>query len=206
MLESVSLIRIAFDYASEDEHLLEVQESCGKSVLAFSDSVIVNVPLGSEMTESEGHFDGLMSEVHSMAVAQAKCVESGLFLRGGVELDWWYLDGSTLVSKALASAYELEGLCCVPVIAITKKVLEFLGKSEGRAAYSKSADPFPRLIRHFSGEVGGKNLDIRFLDYLSAFAGEIDWTPTKSNREKLLSMPPDERDDEVLLSPHFLPT
>lgn len=193
ILDDISLIRKAFDYKSDDPIVRDLQESFGKSVLAFSDSVIVNVPLSSEMTRSEGHFDGLMSELHSMAVAQAHCVENGLFLRGGVDFDWWYRDGSTLVSKGLAASYALEGASCVPVIAITEKVRNFLGKHLGRTAYSSSSDPFPRLTRHFTGEVYGKHLDIYYLDYLSMFAGEIDWTPSLANRSILLSLPREER-------------
>jgi hypothetical protein len=199
LLQAVSLIRKAFDYKPDDPDVRAMQKAFGKAVLAFSDSVIVNVPVASEMTRLEGSFDGLMSELHSMAVAQANCVENGLFLRGGVDLDWWYRDGSVLASKGLAVAYALEGESCVPVIAISENLRKFLSGHAGRTAYSKSSDPFPGLIRHYSGVVHGKAIDIQFLDYLSTFAREIDWTPSLANRNHLLTLPSDDRDKQLEL-------
>lgn len=197
VLESVSLIRDAFEYRPNDSTVRDTQKAYRKSVLAFSDSVIVNVPLASRMTEIQGTFDGLMSELHSMAVAQAKCVENGLFLRGGVDLDWWYRHGETLVSKSLTVAYGLEGSACVPVIAVSERVFKYFSEHHGRSYYAKSADPFPSLVRRFIGDVCGTPVDVHFLDYLSAFAGEIDWTPSKSNRNHLLSLPAEERDAQM---------
>jgi len=148
------------------------------------------------MAEIEGTFDALMSELHSMAFAQATCIEHALFLRGGVDLGWWYRDGTTLVSESLANAYALEDSASVPVIAVTDQVYKFLANHSGRAAYSEDYDPLPAMIREYSGVVAGKAISIRHLDYLSIFAREVDWTPTLANRNALLSLPNEQRDQQ----------
>lgn len=114
-----------------------------------------------------------------------------------MSLDRWYRDGTTLVSKSLANAYALEGAASVPVIAVTDRVYDFLANHSGRAAYSDDDDPLPTMFREFNGVVAGKTIDIRHLDYLSIFAGEIDWTPTPANREILLSLPSEQRDAQM---------
>lgn len=195
ILEGVSLIRDAFDFRPEDKATKKLRRAYKKTVLAFSDSVIVNLPLASEMTALQGTFDALMGELHSIAVAQARCVENGLFMRGGVDLNWWYRDGKVLVSKGLVHAYALETSACVPVIAVTDEVYRFFSEHRGRQDYASDFDPFPGLMRRFTGQVSGAAVDIHYLDYISMFAGEIGWTPTKANHKTLLSLPSDQRGD-----------
>lgn len=197
LLKCISQIRKAFEHNPKNPSDKEMHAAYGKSVLAFSDSVIVNVPLASEMTEIGGTFDALMSELHSMAFAQATCIEHALFMRGGVDLNWWYRDGTTLVSKSLANAYALEGAASVPVIAVTDRVYSFLANHSGRAAYSDDYDPLPSMIREYSGVVAGKPITIRHLDYLSIFAREVDWTPTPTNRKALLSLSAEQKDQQM---------
>ena len=196
LLESIGRIRKAFEHRPKDPSAKAIHHAFGKSVLAFSDSVIVNVPLVSRMTEIQGTFDALMSELHSMALAQATCIEQALFLRGGADLGWWYRDGTTLVSGSLANAYSLEGAATVPVIALTERLHGFLATHKGREAYSRDYDPLPAMIREFSGSIAGKDIRIRYLDYLSILAREVDWTPTPVYRNALQSLPEEQRDEQ----------
>lgn len=197
ILEGIGQIRKAFEHDPEDASDRAVHAVYGKSVLAFSDCVIVNVPLASRMTEIEGAFDTLIGELNSMAIAQATCIRHALFMRGGVDLNWWYQDGSTLVSKSLVNAYALEGEASVPVIAVTNQLYEFLANHSGRAAYSNEYDPLPTMIREYSGVVAGRAVNIRHLDYLSIYAREIDWTPTPANQKALRLLPDEERDQQM---------
>jgi hypothetical protein len=82
VVKSVRSIQSEFDYMPKDKLDREVHAIYKKTVLAFSDSVIVNVPLQSDMTEHEGTFDPLMSELSGIAFAQGRCVTSGLFTSG----------------------------------------------------------------------------------------------------------------------------
>lgn len=89
LLKDIRRIRKAFEHKPKDPSAKAIHAAYAKSVLAFSDSVIVNVPLASKMTEIEGAYDALMGELHSLAFAQATCIEHALFMRGGVDLNWW---------------------------------------------------------------------------------------------------------------------
>ncbi|MFW5329681.1 hypothetical protein [Hydrogenophaga sp. ZJX-1] len=196
LLNDIRLIRKEFEHEPSDPSDQEIHLAYGKTVLAFSDSVIVNIPLVSRMVSISGEFDALGSELHSMALAQFICIENALFLRGGVDLDWWYLDGTTLVSKSLANAYSLEGKACVPVIAVSNKLYSFLENNSGRRNYSPDIDPLLANFRRFSGEVAGKTIDIRFLDYLSIVAGEIDWSATPAKLKFLASLDDEQKDKQ----------
>lgn len=48
-------------------------------LLAFSDCIVISVPLRSDLAEHEGTFDVLMSELTSFAWAQGACVLRGIF-------------------------------------------------------------------------------------------------------------------------------
>lgn len=77
-----------------------------KRVLAFSDCVVISIGMRSAMTRHEGTYDPLMMQVCGLAYSQGACVLRGIFLRGGLELGWWWSRQSVLVSSALAAAYD----------------------------------------------------------------------------------------------------
>lgn len=187
----VRTIQKAFDYKSNDKVVRENQSLYGTTVLAFSDSVIVNIPLQSKMTNIQGTFDALMSEVHSMALAQAECVNKGLFLRGGVDLGWWHQIASTLVSQSMVRAYKMESATKVPVIGLTFELHKFFLKHKDRHHYSKHYDPARSLFRPY--REGGKT-KFWFLDYMTAFVNEIDGVATLKERKEYLAKPNEERD------------
>lgn len=197
LVRCVSLIRTEFEHEPEETSDRDVHAAYGKSVLAFSDCVIVNVPLASKMTEIEGTFDTLLGELNSMAIAQARCIGHALFMRGGVDLGWWYHDGTTLVSKSLVNAYALEGKASVPVMAVTDRLYEFLANHIGRTYYSDEYDPLPPMIREYSGVVAGKAVKIRHLDYLTIYAREIEWIPTRADQEALRFLPAEQKDQQM---------
>jgi hypothetical protein len=115
--KDIRKIQTEFEFKPKDKFIKKAHSYYKKTVLAFSDSVIVNVSLQSQMTMIQGTFDPLMSELVDMALAQSQCVNSGLFLRGGVDIGWWYRRGSTLISKSLVGAYKWEKRANVPMIA-----------------------------------------------------------------------------------------
>ncbi|MGC4076408.1 MAG: hypothetical protein QM702_05115 [Rubrivivax sp.] len=191
----VRRIQKEFDYKPRDPVVREVQSNYKKTVLAFSDSVIVNVPLQSEMTELQGTFDGLMSELSSMAFAQARCVNQGLFLRGGVDLGWWYRRGSTLVSQSMVRAYKAEGAANVPVISLTDALYRFFFEHKDRQYYSNDIEPVSRLLRRYT-EAGPKGeVDYWYLDYITTFAESIGWMTSKAQREEYLAADSDQKNE-----------
>jgi hypothetical protein len=191
--KDVRKIQSEFDHNPKDKLIKEVHANYRKTVLAFSDSVIVNVPLQSEMTKFEGTFDPLMSEITSMALAQGSCVASGLFLRGGVDLGWWYRRGATLASQSMVRAYKAEGRANVPVIALTDELYQYLSKHSHRNFYSKDFEPLKRLLRYYQAEMPDGKISFWYLDYITVCAESIDWIKSRAQHQSYLAASSDER-------------
>lgn len=111
--DEVVLVQRAFEHKSSDDFVRKSKKIVGKRVLAFSDCIVVSVPLHSDLTKLQGAFDVLMSELTSFAIAQGDCVQHGIFLRGGVDLGYWFHRKDTLISPAMVNAYGLEHEACV---------------------------------------------------------------------------------------------
>jgi hypothetical protein len=110
------------EYKCFDKFIKEEKKILGKSVLAFSDCLVISAPLRSQLADIQGTFDLLISELSSDAWAQGTCVLRGIFPRGDVDLGFWYRQKDTLISSAMVLAYRLEHAACVPMIAITPEL------------------------------------------------------------------------------------
>ena len=168
--KDIRKIQSEFEFKPKDKFIKEAHSYYKKTVLAFSDSVVVNVSLQSLATSLQGTFDPLMNELELMALAQSQCVNSGLFLRGGVDIGWWYRRGSTLISKSLVGAYKSEECANVPIIALTDGLYQFLSKHNHRKFYSRDIDPIRRSRRFYRDG----NVSFWYLDYISIFSESID--------------------------------
>ena len=188
--KGIKLIQEAFDFDTTDEQVRDVQKLHATSVLAFSDCVIVNIPLQSEATEYEGTFDPIMSEVSSFAYAQGTCCLNSLFIRGGIDLGWWYQNRSTLISQSMVNAYKTEGYASVPVIALTKEFYDYFASHKHRYFYSKNADPIPRVFRKY------QDIDHEFfyIDYITICLESLDWLRSKEQLDNYRLSTSDEKD------------
>jgi hypothetical protein len=193
IVKNVRKIQAEFDFAPSDGTVREVHKYYKKTVLSFSDSVVVNVPLESDMTESQGTFDALMSEISGMAFAQGQCVTKGLFLRGGIDLGWWYRRGSTLVSQSLARAYKTEGTANVPVIALTADLYKFLSKHPHRGFYAEDIDPIRKSLRRYRADGPSGKVAFWYLDYISIYADSIDWITSRKQHQAYLAAAPNDK-------------
>lgn len=187
--ESVQIVRNAFDYAPKDPLTLESQKTSGIKILAFSDSVIVNVPLQSESTKYGGTFDPIMSEIQGFAYAQGICVQKSLFIRGGVDIGWWYQNGSILISQSLTQAYRAEGKAKYPVIALTDDLVKYFSEHSDRNFYSKKFDPISTSLRKVS--LDGK--EVYFIDYIKICLDSLNGVLSPKQRERYLASPGDKK-------------
>lgn len=187
--KDIRKIQSEFEYKSKDKFTKKIHSRCKKTVLVFSDSVIVHVPLESERTKIQGTFDPLMDELSGMAISQCCCVNSGFFLRGGVDLGWWYRRGSTLVSQSMVRAYEREKHANVPVIALTDELYRFLSGHNDRNFYMEDIEPVRQSLRFYSN---GSD-SFWYLDYITIFADEIDWITSLSQQKSFQIAAPDEK-------------
>jgi hypothetical protein len=141
--EEVVYVQEQFEHKSSDKFIRDEHKFVSKSVLAFSDCLVVTVPLRSHLADYQGIFDLLLTELDSYALAQGTCVVRGIFLRGGVDLGFWYRRKDTLISPAMVRAYRLEHAACVPMIAITPELQKYLSDHKDRNYYSDDLDPIP---------------------------------------------------------------
>ena len=80
----IKIVQDCFDFSNNDDTTTEVHQLNGKKILAFSDCVVINIPLESESTKYSGSFDPIMTELLNLAFAQGMCVHQNLFIRGGL--------------------------------------------------------------------------------------------------------------------------
>lgn len=187
--KSVELIRKTFDHNTGEDLALSNQKLVGAEILAFSDSVIVNIPLESEATKYSGTFDPIMSEIAGFALAQGECVLNGTFLRGGIDLGWWYRDDEIVISQSLTRAYKQESECHYPVISITDSLAEFLETHKDRQIYSQDIDP----TRSIFAETQFASKSITFIDYIRICLNSLDWMIDKAQINEHRSATPEEK-------------
>ncbi|GEC57901.1 hypothetical protein ABIF38_008733 [Bradyrhizobium japonicum] len=190
--DEVVHVQNEFEHKSTDRFIREEHKIVGKTVLAFSDCLVISVPLHSKVADSEGTFDLLMSELTSYAWAQGTCVLRGIFLRGGVDLGFWYRRKDTLISPALVRAYRLEHAACVPMIAITPDLQTYLSDHPHRKYYSDDVDPTPKTLMQYSNLPNGQTQ--WFINYLRICLDTIEPTISGEDRDRYQAEDQDGRD------------
>lgn len=169
--DDVSFVQNEFEHKSSDKFIKEEHKVVGKNVLAFSDCLVISVPLRSQMVTFQGTFDILMGELNSYALAQGTCVLRGIFIRGGVDLGFWYRRKDTLISPAMVRAYKLEQAACVPMIALTPDLQKYLSDHPHRRYYSDDVDPIPTTMTEY-GNLPNETTQW-FVNYLRICLGSI---------------------------------
>lgn len=192
---SVKKIQNEFDFETEDKLTAEVQQLNSTTVLAFSDCVVVNIPLESESTKYSGTFDPVMSELAGFAYAQGNCVQDSLFIRGGLELGWWYQEGHTLISQSMVGAVKREESACVPVIALCEEIYNYLSGHNHRNFYSEDYDPIRGMFRKYCSD----KEEFFYIDYISICIEALDWHRSKKQMSAYRKASPDEK-DEIMAS------
>ena len=191
--KSVELIRKSFDHNTGDELSQSSQKLLGTEILAFSDSIIVNVPLESDATKYSGTFDPIMSEISGFALAQGECVLNGIFLRGAIDLGWWFRDEEIVISQSLTRAYKQESECCFPIISITSELLDFLSSHQDRNYYADDIEP---VRTSFSKAMVGSK-EFTFIDYIRICVESVDWKTSKKQVESYRAASPEKKDEIV---------
>jgi hypothetical protein len=190
IVSGVRQVQNAFDYRSRDEAIKKVNKMYRKQVHAFSDCVVIALPLKSPMTDHEGTFDPLMEELTFFALSQGSCVRNGLFLRGGIDIGHWFAQKNVLVSPALANAYALEKEANVPVFTICEKAFDFFREHKDKGFYAH--DPVSSLFKSYSKT---KSKTTRqFLDYLPVSIQSLHWHRNKAQIEEYRTSEPERRD------------
>lgn len=181
--KGIATIQEYFEFSNVSEMTAEVHELAGKRVLAFLDCVVINIPLESDSTEYSGSFDPMMMELLGMAISQSLCVHSSLFIRGGIDIGWWYNNGDILISSGLVNSAKREESANVPVIALCEDLYNYFLNHEDRNTYHESIDPIRSMFRYYSDD----QADYYYLDYIDVTLRNIDWCPRGDEKEEYFS-------------------
>lgn len=182
-------IQKEFNFNSKDELIKENRKHSKTTILAFSDCVVVNIPLESKTTKYHGTFDPIMCEFASFAYAQGTCVQNKIFVRGGIDIGWWSHDKHLLVSGSLTRAYKLEAKANVPVIALTPEVYEYFANHKHRKYYSKDVDPL-NILRKYESD----NLSFWYIDYIKLCVEALGWQRSKHQVQEYREVAFEEKD------------
>lgn len=186
--ETIESIRKRFAFSSKDKHVKQLHRILGKRVLAFSDCVVTSVSTATNFVRQEGLYDTFGSEIVDMAYSQIQCVWDGYFLRGGVDIGYWYYDKGVLVSPAMITAYKEErDRATYPVISLSERLYKLLKNDPGRRVYSKDADPFADEYASFKYPRTQKR--VHFINYLRLGAKAVDWQYDRATYEAYMAAP-----------------
>lgn len=175
----IKVVQDNFEFLNNDDFTTQVHELNMKKVLAFSDCVVINIPLESESTKYSGSFDPIMMELLNLAFSQGMCVHQNLFIRGGLDLGWWYNQGDTLISSGLVNSAKREESANVPVIALCDSLYDYFEKHPDRNSYSKDIDPIPAMFKFYQDE----KTSFYYLDYIYLCLNNMDWCPVGDERD-----------------------
>jgi len=178
------------DEEMTSNHVLE-----GKTVLAFSDSIIISLLFESEDTRSMGLFDNMLAHLHSIALSQITCLSKDLFLRGGIAKGSWFRDDDIIISDALVKAYDMESRKAEsPILAIDPQTYDYFANHRSRQNYAHDIDPVDAL---FNSKENRQNT-VRYLDYLNiGFASSANWY-CESDRQAYLKAESEEQKSTIL--------
>ncbi len=194
-----------FDFASREHDTRDLHKDIKKHVLAFSDCLVTSLSLESDYVRGEGPFDTIGYEILGLAYAQYQSVLDGNFLRGGLDIGFWYNHKNILISPALVSSYNIERhIACYPVIAVSDTLYHQLRKSSGRKQYSKSYDPFPSMFQFFLHPESAKR--IRFLNYIGMIIPDLGWQYDRKTYARYMAAPRDSDTREEIMARGYTKT
>ena len=139
------------------------KESVGEQVEILSDALVVVLSLNSGNAHCHGQYEEIRLKLWDFALAQARCVTEGIFMRGGVSLGYCVKGEGVLLSDALVKAYKLEGSATYPVIAISDELYK---NWRGLPSYDDEEASLYTTVG--TREDGSK---FRFIDYINVTLG-----------------------------------
>lgn len=191
-VQAVEEVRNNFEYAPREQDQIDTHKILDKEVLAFSDCVITATSLHTELAQETGNLDLLLSELLDIARGQCASVLKGHFIRGALDIGFWYYKRGILISPTLVTVYKLEHDHTIyPIISISNRLYRHLRGSADRSRYHKSADPFPNKFSSFMHPKTQKR--VHFLNYLRIMIGELDWQFDRSTHEAYMKAEPSKK-------------
>lgn len=165
-IQKIRRIRDYFEAELDKSENSDVDALYDKRAFSFSDCIVIHTPFSSEACHFSGTFDTCLVTLHDFCMAQAQCVLEGTFIRGGLDLNWWYDADDVLISQGLTESYYLEGKASVPVLALTERIYKHFSEHKDKNTYSESWEPTQYMIRKTKiKNKNGDTVELHFLNY-----------------------------------------
>ncbi len=193
--EDISFVQTQFEHQAPEDFIKESHRLMKKRVRAFSDCLVISVPIQSQLSRVQGAFDTLLGELDSFALAQGMCVNRRIFLRGGVDIGFLFSRRASLISPALVKSYNLERAASAPLIALTPELRTYLTEHPGRTAYSADADPIAWSLMDAENLPNGESHCC--LNYFGTCLRNVDPAFDADDQRKLRAVEGEERDTMV---------
>jgi len=161
-------LRVVHDlFLKDPKGLLEREsaKSLAREVWAFSDCLVIVIPLRSQAVEEEGTLGVIVSELNDLSLAHADCMGKGILLRGGVSFGLWFRQGDFMISPALVEAHDVEQEVSLPVIGLAPRLKDLLVRAARRTRDPRYLSSFPKIKT--------KRGFCRFLDYCGDLLAEL---------------------------------
>ncbi|MDF7802030.1 hypothetical protein P4C99_21315 [Pontiellaceae bacterium B1224] len=174
LYNEVKQVHEFFDKDPDSELTQNSQEQSARSISSLSDAVVIALDFDSPLSDYMELLDIIASELSDMAMSQGQCVTQGIFLRGGIDVGYHFLDPTKdiILSDAMAKAYTLEGEACYPIICFNPELYEALINDDGNDCYSEDISPRNSLFATTTHPKTGD--EIHFLDYFRICIANLD--------------------------------
>lgn len=177
--------------ASPHADQAELNAGMGKRVVALSDGLVIALNLEDDSPSAQvSHlYDRIGFFLEELRFAQARCASMGNFVRGGVDLGYFWFEDDIMLSPALVEAYEMESkknLAKNPVIILKRDFSEAVRDLKTKAGHSKKSDPMHGLFRDCEWMAPAERRQHVMLNFMPVFAYDGDPTPwLRRYRERL---------------------
>jgi hypothetical protein len=163
----VTTVKKTFD--SRPSSAILNERAFKKKIIVFSDCVVLVQPIAWPIMTGGNTLELLTEGLRFIALAQAECASRGYFLRGGVDIGFWYYRNNTFISAALVDAYQCEQDAQNPVIALTENLTFILARLPRKPNEPPRPEPLD-LVRQFKNTKGRV---VTYLDYIDIVLNEL---------------------------------
>ena len=184
----------AKESASDDPEFQEEENrTYGRRVISLSDGLVIVQSKDAEARQALDAYGFLQCFMDDLRMAQAQCAFQGIFLRGGIDVGYFWFDDDILLSPALVEAYLIEDkIAKNPAILLKTDLINEIAKMPNKPAGCDGRE----LIREcewLEGENRGKYV---MLDYMDIIVNEDHGWHSSEDREAWQdrSRSPKERD------------
>lgn len=184
----------AKESASDDpDNQAEENRNYGRRVISLSDGLVVVQSKDTEVRQVLDTYGFVQGFMDDLRMAQAQCAYQGIFLRGGIDIGYFWFDDDILLSPALVEAYFIEDkIAKNPAILLKAELIDKIAKLKNKPAGCNGRE-LVRDCEWLEGEHKGKYV---MLDYMNIIAnGDHGWHSNedlKAYQDR--SRPAEERD------------